>query len=116
RLRTVQSRARDWTVLSLGAPASVPASPIGSNAPAGMPALPGFRDLVSRIERDHAPFPPSATNFWLNVDGLDLGPLANALGLSKILPVEPPKLSLTLIGDGKDVATRGHFDLAKSVP
>src|SRR5207249_11938855 len=74
----------------------ISASPSGSNAPAGMPALPGFRDLVSRIDRDHTPFPPSATNFWLKVDGFDLRSLVSALGLSRILPVEPDRKSTRL--------------------
>src|SRR5437016_4389885 len=81
-----------------------------------MPALPGFRDMISRIERDHTPFLPQATNFWLKVDGFDLRALVSALGLSRILPAEPPKLSLTFIGDGESVRTRGQLDFPKPLP
>ena len=68
--------------------------------------------MVGRIERDHAPFTRPTTNFWLKVDGLDLQQLGSALGLSSILSEHLPKLSMTLIGDGEDVRTRGQFEFS----
>ena len=98
------TRSGQWTVLGWGLAVSSPTN------------SPGLQTLVSRIQKDHDPFPPPATNFWLKVDGFDLRPVTDALGLTKILPDAPPKLSLTVIGDGENVLTRGQFDFDKPIP
>src|ERR1044071_9003467 len=97
------ARSGQWTILGLGAQAS-------------SPAVPGLHDLVTRIQRDQAPFPPPATNFWLQVDGFDLRPVTDAIGLTKILPDAPPMLSFTVIGDVENVLTRGQLDFTRPIP
>jgi hypothetical protein len=66
-------------------------------------------DFVARITRDHAPFNRPATNFWLDAD-FDLHRVSSALGLGWNLPEELPQISLTVIGDGKNVDTRGKLN------
>ncbi len=99
------SRAADWTLLSI------------SRASAAAPAaLAIFRD---RIVATQMPCPPRTTNYWLEAD-LDL----RALGFSASdfgLPPAPstlenlPRFTMTLIGDGQNVRTRGELNFPSSL-
>jgi hypothetical protein len=89
------SRAGDWTLLGLGQQPN-----------------PLLADFLARIQRGFAPFPPRATNFWLETD-LDLRALSRALSLGWDLPDGCPKISLTAIGDGENVRTRAQLNFPK---
>jgi hypothetical protein len=108
------SRAGDWTVVGfgMGASASLPAGSSRSDTPARMPALAG-RELLDRIARDHVPFQPSGTNFWLEAHDLNLRSILSLLGLNLKLPESLPTMSITIIGDGENVRTRGQLDFPK---
>ncbi len=69
-------------------------------------------EMLARLKSDPAPFPPPATNFWLETV-LDLPRVSTALALNWRLPADFPRVSLSLIGDGRNVNTRGHLDFAK---
>jgi len=85
------TRAGEWTVLGVGQDSN-----------------PVFSDVLARVQRDHAPFPARATNFWLEAD-LDLRGAVAALSLGWKLPKDLPAVALTLIGDGENVRTRGEL-------
>lgn len=87
-------RVADWTLVSVGQKDSVL-----------------LRDFKSRIERDHAPFVARETNYWFEAENLNLNQLQPLVGLS--LPGDLPKLSVTLIGDGENVRTRGKLSFSK---
>jgi len=108
------SRQGDWTLVGLPlAPTSQPANSNRSGDTATIPPLPGLQDLRARIERDHAPSTRSTSNFWFDAENLDLRLLAHTVGLHIKLPAELPRLSLTVIGDGENVRTRGQFDFSQ---
>ena len=91
-------RAGDWTVIGL--------------APEQNTLLAA---VCARLERDHAPFAARTTNFWLEAD-FDLRRVAGALAPGWNLPEGLPRTSLTVIGTGRDVLTRGQFDFAGRRP
>jgi hypothetical protein len=88
----------EWTVLGFG-PENNPLS----------------TDLLTRIQRDHAPTSPGLTNVWLEAD-LDLRYIANALSLASALPEGLPKFSVAMLGEGENVRTRGEFNFPKPLP
>ncbi|MCU0784798.1 MAG: hypothetical protein MUF81_12305 [Verrucomicrobia bacterium] len=89
------TRAGDWTVIGLASE---------QNALLG--------EVLARLERDRAPFAARATNFWLEA-GLDLRGVSRALSLGWNLPEDLPKISMAVIGDGKEVLTRGRLDFTR---
>jgi hypothetical protein len=102
------SRSGEWTLLSVGR---------ASNAAPSI--LTSFSD---RIAATRTPCPPRTTNYWLEAD-LDLrafGLPASALGVqpSPSTRENLPEITLTLIGDGQNVRTRGElsFPSALSIP
>ena len=102
------SRSGDWTLLSVGH--------ASNTAPS---ILTSFRD---RIAATQTPCPPRTTNYWLEAD-LDLrafGLPASALGVqpSPSTRENLPEITLTLIGDGQNVRTRGElsFPSPLSIP
>ncbi|MEK7706991.1 MAG: hypothetical protein AAB380_03235 [Verrucomicrobiota bacterium] len=88
------ARAGDWTVIGL--------------APEQNTLLAAVR---ARLERDHVPFAARTTDFWLEAD-FDLRRVAGALAPGWDLPEGLPRASLTVIGAGRDVLTRGQFNFA----
>jgi disulfide bond formation protein DsbB len=89
------ARAGDWTLLGL--------------APDQNPLL---SDLAARIQRDQAPSPAPATNYWLEAD-LDAGRLATAVALDSRLAADLVKVSLTATGDGAWVRSDLELTFAK---
>lgn len=88
------ARAGEWTVIGLG--------------PEQNTLLAAVR---ARLERDHVPFAARTTDFWLEAD-FDLRRVAGALAPGWNLPEGLPRTSLTVIGTGRDVVTRGQFNFA----
>ena len=69
-------------------------------------------ETLARIERDHAPFSASAMNSWL-----DLNINFPRKGTARSdLPAMLPEISLTMIGDGHNVLTRGRLNFSGAVP
>ena len=93
------ARVGTWTVVSL-----CPATFMGGVPPAG--GL--LADFSARIQGNQAPFAAPATNFWLETE-FDLGRIADAFGCNWSFPAGLPKVSLTMIGDGLNVRTRGEL-------
>lgn len=74
-------------------------------------------DLTSRVKSHPSgnPFEPVTTNYWIEAH-LDLQRLWPELAQKLNLPAELPQTTLTFIGDGKDVQTRGTFTFSKPLP
>ncbi|MEI2722208.1 MAG: hypothetical protein V9H26_01320 [Verrucomicrobiota bacterium] len=104
------SRFGDWTLLSFARLSAVQPQPSGL-----------LTDFAARIQRDHAPFPPPPTNYWLETEA-DLGAFAQLLPFGSALRPPPsapqnlPRLALTLIGDGQNVRTRGELNFPSPLP
>ncbi len=92
--RVELTRAGDWTLVGLAQETN---------------AL--LADFLDRIRRDHAPFAARATNFWVEAE-VDLLRVSRALALGWNLPAQWPRLAVSMIGDGKNVNTRGQLDFA----
>ncbi|HEY5915650.1 MAG TPA: hypothetical protein VJA21_34120 [Verrucomicrobiae bacterium] len=94
------TRSGGWTLLSLSS---------------GQSAL--LADLTGRIKANPGgnPFQPGTTSFWLEAH-LDSQRLWPALAQKIGLPIELPRASLTCIGDGKDVQSRGTLTFSKPLP
>jgi hypothetical protein len=69
-------------------------------------------ETMARIERDHAPFAASATNFWLDVN-FNVSRKATA---HSDLPAMFPEISLTMMGSDHKVLTRGRLNFSGAVP
>src|SRR5439155_6619904 len=72
-------------------------------------------DLLARIQLQHTPFALRTTNFWLEAD-LDLRRLASAYAPGWSLPDNSPRVTLTMMGDGEYVRTRGQLEFPKPLP
>jgi len=94
------SRSGAWTLLSLSTEKSTLLS-----------------DLNLRIQShpSGSPFEPTTTNFWVEAY-LDLQRLWPDFAQRMSLPADLPETSLTCIGDGKDIQTRGTFAFSKPLP
>ena len=103
------SRAGEWTVIGMGG---------GGTNGAALAA-----DFSARIQRDHAPFAQSSTNYWVDAD-VDLLKLTRVLSLdwfswAATLFSQPatnlnlPRLMMTLIGDGQNVRTRAELEFPR---
>ena len=97
-LRIQDSRVQDWTLVGVAS---------GENS-----LLP---ELAARIQRDHAPFPASKTNFWLDarVDPTSLVEIFHASTLPRSADPTLPTLSLTVIGEGDHLRIRGQADFPR---
>ena len=102
--RIAMNRAETWTLITLSR-WSISGEPPSS---AGL-----LKELAGRIQNGGAPFAAVATNFWLEAD-VDLPRLASGLACGWELPASLPKFSISMIGDGLNVRTRG--ELAYSEP
>lgn len=71
-----------------------------------------IEDFQRRIQRDHIPFTPPKTNFWLTGE-LDLRRLGAALSLNWSQAKDTPTASIRVIGDGENVLTRGQLSFSK---
>jgi len=100
--RLALDRAGTWTLVTLRRWST-------SSRP---PAASLLKDLAARIQSGLPPFAPVATNFWLEAD-FDLPRVASALACGWNLPAEIPRISLTMIGDGLNVRTRGELVFSK---
>lgn len=70
------------------------------------------RDILAQTRRTGAPASARATNYWIEAD-IDLGALAAALAIEWAPPSGWPKASVTVIGDGRDVRTRGELNFPR---
>ncbi|MSU59977.1 MAG: hypothetical protein EXS35_17715 [Pedosphaera sp.] len=70
---------------------------------------------LARIQREGAPFPARSTNYWFEGE-FDLAAMSDALALGGVLPADAPRISLTAIGDGKQILTRGEVKFPKPLP
>jgi len=93
------SRARQWTLLGFGQSQN---------------AL--VQDFAGRIQRNGAPFAPNPTNYWIDAQ-VDLKRVSDALSLNWPLPQNTPtNITITFIGDGGNVLTRGEFEFPQPLP
>ncbi len=88
-------RSGDWTLLGVA---------VGSN--------PLLGEFISRIQRDHAPFPAQTTNYWVEV-AANLQQIRAAFALDWPLPDNTPQFNFTMIGEGETVHTRGDLSFLK---
>jgi len=103
--RLALQRVGTWTLVSLSR----------WSMSGGQPPSAGLlNDFASRIQNSKPPFAPAATNFCLEAD-IDLPQAARALASGWDLPAEMPRVSLTMIGDGQNVRTRGELAFSKPV-
>jgi hypothetical protein len=65
-------------------------------------------ELRGRVQKTHLPFEMPKTNFWLEVEA-DLRQISVALQLNWQLPADMPGFSVTTIGDGENVRSRGEI-------
>jgi hypothetical protein len=103
-------RVADWTIVSLTRLAATRERSGGESANSSLST-----DFVSRIQRDHTPFAPSATDFWLEAQ-IDPWHLAKALSLRCDLPDSFPVISGTVIGDGKNIRMNGTLAFSQALP
>jgi hypothetical protein len=96
-------RIGTWTLVALGR------SPATGGKPSSEDLL---NDFAARIQGRQLPFVPAATNFWLEAN-FDLLRVADALACRWDLPAQTPRVSLTMIGDGLNVRTRGELVFSK---
>ncbi len=104
------TRAGDWTIVSLITSPAAGAQPSTLNSQLSTA-------FAARIQRDHVPFVPGKTNYWLESD-LDLARLGLLLGvpapvlstLNPQLSTNSPLLSLRITGDGQNVRTAAELD------
>jgi len=92
------TRSGQWTVLGLGH---------GKNTV--------VEDMRMRIQRGHVPFAARPTDLWLEAK-LDLPRLADAIGFGWHPPQDLPRISLSVIGDGKNVRTHAYLDFPRPLP
>lgn len=83
-------RSGPWTVISLGQETNVLAA-----------------DVVTRIQRNDAPFSARGTNSWLEGE-LDLPGLLSALSLNWVMPFPAGRIEFTTTGDGEFIRTHGQ--------
>jgi len=95
------ARAGDWTLLAFSA-LHAPQSALLS-------------DFRGRIQRNGAPFPARATNYWLEARA-DAPALSDTLRLGWKLPATFPSIDLTVNGDGQHVRTRGEMNFPQPLP
>ncbi len=94
------TRSADWTIVGLAS---------GSD---------GFaRELAQRVQSHPrgTPLVADGTNAWIDAD-LDLRHAAAVLGQSWRLPINPPRLELTVAGDGQNVRTRAELEFPQPLP
>ncbi|HEX5220535.1 MAG TPA: hypothetical protein VFZ59_13275 [Verrucomicrobiae bacterium] len=72
-------------------------------------------EFRARIQRDGAPYPGRATNYWVEAS-VDAPGLSEALRLGWKLPAAFPDIGLTMIGDGQNVRTRGEMNFPEPLP
>jgi hypothetical protein len=89
------TRAGDWTLLGLAADPN-----------------PLLDEFAARIQRDQAPFQPSATNGWLETE-FNPRRLAAALALGWPLPEDLAQVSFSAGGDGATVLEHAQLNFAK---
>jgi hypothetical protein len=75
---------------------------------------PLLEDVTARIQRDRSPVAAGATNFWLETD-CDLTRVARAFLRGWIPPEGFPLVSLSIIGDGEKVRTRGLLTFGQTL-
>ena len=69
-------------------------------------------EIAGRIERDHAPSAPGATNYWLQA-AFDPVRAFGALRPAAAVPNDLPVIALTITGDGAKVLTHATLDFPK---
>jgi hypothetical protein len=78
-----------------------------------------MRDMTARIEKNKNPFAPRTTNFWIEAD-VDPARVAQALPrlfhLPDTIAGKIPRVTLSAIGDGQNVHTRGEFNFPQPLP
>jgi hypothetical protein len=95
------SKSGAWTLVGL------------TEAPkTGNTETPVFTALVARIQRDQAPFPARATNYWLEAN-LDADALCPPSSVLRLLSPSLPRVALTFIGEGDHTRTRATLDFPK---
>jgi hypothetical protein len=105
------TRAGDWTLVSYTFESNN-LSRVNAQRPTLPPLL---TDFTARIQRDRTPFVARTTNFWLEAEAdlralPDWLPLASDLRASLAALENLPRITMTLIGDGKNVRTRGELN------
>lgn len=105
----VMSRAGEWTILSFTDL---------RHQTLDLKLLEPFR---SRIAATQTPYPPRTTNYWLETDA-DLRAFAGWIPFQSVFRPSPsglknlPRITMTLIGDGQNVRTRGELSFSNPIP
>jgi hypothetical protein len=105
------TRSGAWTLLGLTLSSATNPPPAAPNAESSY-LNSAVSSLLSQLATNG---PPPLTNYWLDAM-LDLPRVASALACAWTLPADVPRISLTLLGDGQNVRTRGQLDFPKPLP
>src|SRR5438094_4936750 len=106
-------RAGEWTLVGL---ASVPPSSLVPR-PSPLtphPFLPELRGRLESLARS-LPFSFWSTNNWLEAE-LDIASLGPLFWAQASLFQNPPRIALSVTGDGENVRTRARLDFPKPLP
>lgn len=68
-------------------------------------------ETLARIQQDHTPVAGPATNLWLDAR-LDLPAAISAIGRHLALPADVPTISLSVLGENRNVHTRAELNFA----
>jgi hypothetical protein len=117
----VEDRGRGWSIKLQDTPVRVRLSRVGGWTVVGLLEQTNglVAEIVSRIQRDGAPFVSSGTNLWIEGDA-DLPRLAKLFPWITQLPFASnaatsnlARLSFNATGDGANVITRGELNFSK---
>jgi hypothetical protein len=107
------ARAGEWTLVGLvQAPNSALRTP--NSALPAHPFLPELRTRLGSLDRN-IPFSFWAPNNWLEAE-LDVAGLGPLFWAQASLFQNPPRISLSVAGDGENVLTRARLDFPKPLP
>jgi hypothetical protein len=107
------ARAGEWTLVGLMQSPPSPLSPLPSPL-SSHPFLPELRTRLGSLDRS-IPFSFWETNNWLEAE-LDIAGLGPLFWAQASQFKNPPRISLSVGGDGENVRTRARLDFPKPLP
>jgi hypothetical protein len=118
-LKTVANRQENqgWSLKKHHAPSLIELTHVGDWTLIGLAQETNrlMQNFVARIQLGQASFPAPLTNSWLDID-IEPNRATSAISQRWTLSTALSRISLTLVGDGENVRTRGELDLAKALP